>query len=154
VGAVTGGGYVAAETHDAYTGRTSSGVPVPIAVTLVSFRIGDTFFRKIRVCQQFVSQFIHQGDNACIYVYKQLGITNVIVAVKSSTHPSYSIGFSRFLLMIFAQYVFGTLICVVPAFLLLGGLSSKLAVIGTLALPTYGSWTLLQAWKEIKADFP
>ncbi len=81
---------------------------MPIAVTLVSFKIGETFFRKIRVCQQFVSQFIHQEDNACIYVYKQLGITNVIVGVKSSQYPSYSISFSRFLLMIFAQYVFGT----------------------------------------------
>lgn len=153
VGAVTGGGYVSAQSHNAFTGQTSSGPSVPVAVTLVSFRIGDTFFRKIRVCQQFVSEFIHQGDNACIYVYKQLGITDVIVAVKSSAYPSYSISFRRFLLMIFSQYLFGILICVIPAFLILGLISSTLALIGTLALPTYGSWTLWQAWKEIRADF-
>ncbi|HEY0340334.1 MAG TPA: hypothetical protein VGC34_05985, partial [Steroidobacteraceae bacterium] len=129
VGAVTGGGYVSATTHNAYTGQTSSGMPVPIAVELVSFKIGATFFRKIRVCQQFVSQFIHQGDDACIYVYKQLGITNVIVGVKSSQYPSYSISFRRFLLMIFAQYLFGALICVIPAFVLVGWLSPILAII-------------------------
>lgn len=128
-------------------------MPVPIAVELVSFKIGATFFRKIRVCQQFVSQFIHQEDNACIYVYEQPGITNVIVGVKSSQHPSNSISFRRFLLMIFAQYLSGSLICAIPAFVLFGWISPMLAIIAMLAPPTYGSWTLVQAWKEIKADF-
>jgi hypothetical protein len=43
------------------------------------------------------------GDNACIHVFKQFGLTNTIVAVKSSQFPWYSISFRRFLGMIFAQ---------------------------------------------------
>jgi hypothetical protein len=153
VGAVAGGGTVSAMTQNAVTGQVHEGFQVPVAVELVSFKIGEHFFRKIRVCQQFVSQFIHPGENACIYVYKQMGITNVIVGVKSGEFPSYSISFRRFLLMIFAQYLFGILICVIPAFLLFVNLSATLALIATLALPTYGSWTLFQAYKEMKADF-
>ena len=70
VGAVGGGGHI--------VGNNSA---IPIAVELISFQIGETFFRKIRVCQQFVSQFIHPGDDASIYVYKQMGITNTIATV-------------------------------------------------------------------------
>lgn len=154
VGAITGGGEVAAQSHNVFTGHTSSGPSVPVAVTLVSFRIGETFFRKIRVCQQFVSQFIHPGDNACIYVFKQFGFTDTIVAVKSAQFPSYSISFQRFLLMIFAQYFIGCLIWAIPAFLLLGWISPVIAFLVMLAPASYGSWTLWQAWKEIKADFP
>jgi hypothetical protein len=153
VGAVAGGGYVSASTHDSFTGQTRAGHSVPVAVELISFRIGETFFRKIRVCQQFVSEFIHPNDTACIYVYKQLGITNVIVAVKSSAFESYSISFRRFLLMIFSQYLFGILFCIIPAFVLIGWISPILATLATLSLPTYGAWTLIQTWKEIKADF-
>lgn len=153
VGAVAGGGYVASASHDPVSGRSYAGNAVPIAVELVSFRIGDRFFRKIRLCQDFVSQFIHQGDQACIYVYKQLGITDVIIGVKSAEHPSYAISFRRMLLMMFAQYVFGALFGVIPAFILFGWLSGKLAVLAMLVLPTYGSWTLYQTYQQIKADF-
>jgi len=154
VGAITGGGEVSAQSHNVLTGHTSSGPSVPVAVTLVSFKIGETFFRKIRVCQQFVSQFIHPGDNACIYVFKQFGLTNTIVAVKSSQFPSYSISFQRFLGMIFAQFFFGGLVAAIPAFVLLGWISPYLAFLATLVPGAFGSWTLWQAWKEIKADFP
>lgn len=153
VGAVTGGGEVSAQSHNAMTGQTSSGPSVPVAVTLISFRIGETFFRKIRVCQQFVSQFIHPGDDACIYVFKQFGMTNTIVAVKSSQFPSYSISPQRFFAMIFAQFFIGGLVAAIPAFVLLGWISPLLAVLATLAPGVLGSWSLWQAWQEIKADF-
>jgi len=153
VGAVAGGGHVVTTREDALTGQQHTTSAIPIAVELISFKIGETFFRKIRVCQQFVSQFIHPGDHASIYVFKQLGITNVIVGVKSSQFPSYAISFRRFLLMIFAQYFFGILICAIPAILLFGWIGNWLALIGMLALPTYASWTLVQAWKEMRADF-
>jgi hypothetical protein len=154
VGAITGGGEVSAQSHNVVTGHTSSGPSIPVAVTLVSFRIGEKFFRKIRVCQQFVSQFIHPGDDACIYVFKQFGLTDTIVAVKSSQFPSYSISFQRFVGMIFAQFFIGGLVAVIPALLLLGWISGFLVFLATLAPGVLGSWSLWQAWKEIKADFP
>jgi hypothetical protein len=153
VGAVTGGGHVVTQEVNRTTGHVATTNAVPIAVELVNFRIGETFFRKIRVCQQFVSQFIHPGDDACIYVFKQFGFKDVIVAVRSKAFPSYSISFRRFLAMIFAQYFFGILITFLPAVLIFGRMSGTLALLAMLALPTYASWTLLQAWKEIRADF-
>lgn len=153
LGAVTGGGHIVTTKENAVTGQSYTTNAVPIAVELISFKIGETFFRKIRVCQQFVSQFIHPGDHASIYVFKQLGITNVIIGVKSSEFPSYAISRSRFALMIFAQYFFGILLCAIPALLLFGWISSALVIPATLALPTYASWTLVQAWKEMRADF-
>ena len=59
VGAVTGGGHVVATQRNTLTGQVNAASAVPIAVELVSFKIGETFFRKLRLCQQFVSQFIH-----------------------------------------------------------------------------------------------
>jgi hypothetical protein len=153
VGAIAGGGYVSTTSHDSVTGRAYASNAIPIAVELVSFRIGDKFFRKIRLCQEFVSQFIHQGDQACIYVYKQLGITDVVVGVKSTEHPSYRISFGRLVLMMFSQYLFGALFGVIPAFVLFGWLSGKLAILAMLALPSYGAWTLYQAYQQMKADF-
>ncbi len=153
VGAVAGGGHVVTTRENAVTGQTYTTNSVPIAVELISFKIGETFFRKIRVCQQFVSQFIHPGDNASIYVYKQLGITNVIIGVKSNQFPSYAISARRFALMVFAQYLFGILFCAIPALLLFGWINGALAVIAMLVLPSYGAWTLLQAFKEMRADF-
>ena len=146
VGAVAGGGSVS--TSNDYATTT-----IPIAVELIGFRVGEQFFRKIRLCQEFVSQFIHPGDNACIYVYKQLGITNVIVGVKSAQFPSYSISFSRLLLMIFSQYVFGTLFCFIPAFILFGRISGLLTILAMWALPSYGAWTLIRTFREMQADF-
>lgn len=153
VGAVAGGGYVASHQQDSVTGQSYASHPVPVAVELVSFRIGDQFFRKIRLCQQFVSQFIHQGDTACIYVYKQLGMTNVIIGVKSTAYPSYAISFRRMLLMMFSQYLFGGLFGIIPAFILFGWLSAKLAVLAMMVLPSYGAWTLHQAYQQMSADF-
>ena len=152
VGAVTGGGYVASGGHDPHTGQVH-GAAVPVAVELVSFRIGDTFFRKLRLCQEFVSQFIHPGDHACIYVYKQLGITDVVIGVKSQQFPSYAISFRRMLLLMFSQYLFGCLFGVIPAMILLGWLSTKLAVLAMLVLPSYGAWTLYRTYQEVRADF-
>ena len=103
--------------------------------------------------EQFVSQFVHPGDNACIYVYKQLGITNVIIGIKSSQFPSYAISLQRMLLMVFAQYVFGLLFVGIPAFLLVGWLSPILAILITIVVPSYGVWTLVSAYKEMARDF-
>ncbi len=52
--------------------------------------------------------------------------------------------------MVFSQDLFGILFCIVPAFVLFGWFSPILA---TLSLPSCGAWTLIQTWKEIKADF-
>ena len=149
LGAVAGGGYVATTHTDQRTGGTYNSHAVPIAVELVDFTIGEKFFRRIRVCQQFVSQFIHPGDNACIYVYRQLGITNVIIGVKSSQFPSYAISFPRFLMMILAQYLIGGLYCLIPAFILF----SRYRIPALLALPTIGTLTLVKAYIEMLADF-
>lgn len=153
IGATTGGGYVSSGGHDPLTGQYRGGPAIPVAVELVSFRIGGTFFRKLRLCQAFVSQFIHPGDDACIYVYKQLGLTNVVIGVKSKQYESYAISFRRMLLMMFSQYLFGCLFGIVPAMILLGWLSTKLALFALLVMPSYGAWTLYQAWQEIRADF-
>ncbi len=40
-----------------------------------------------------------------------------------------------------------------PAFLLLGAISPALAILATLALPTYGSWTLFQALERDQGRF-
>ena len=152
-GATAGGGHVAAGSHDPVTGEYHGGPAIPVAVELVSFRIGDKFFRKLRMCQQFVAQFVHPGDKACIYVFKSKGITDVMIGIKSSQHPSYAISFPRFLGMVFAQYVFGALIWLLPALILFGWISSFLVFLGTVAVPSYASWTLLQAYKEMRADF-
>lgn len=156
VGAVSGGGEVIGSTRNPVTGVTTVNSVIPIAVELQSFHIGETFFRKIRVCQQFVSQFLHQGDDASIYVYKQMGITNVIVGVKSSVYPSYSISFGRLLLMLFSQYFFGFLFYGIPAAIVFGCLNKSLAIpalifVG-LILPSYGAWTLIQAFMEMQSD--
>lgn len=153
VGAVDGGGTVSAGSRDPMTGHYNPGFTVPVAVELISFRIGTTFFRKIRLCQAFVSQFVHPGDHACIYVFKQLGITNVIIGIKYSQFPSYAISRRRMVLMVFAQYLFGVLLGIIPALILLGWLSPVLAILATFALPTYGAWTLVEAYKEMSADF-
>ena len=55
--------------------------------------------------------------------------------------------------MLFAQFFFGFLFCVIPALILLGRLSPFLAIIVGLALPGYGAWTLIQAYGEMQADF-
>jgi len=157
VGAIAGGGEVVSTTTHPVTGVATVNNAIPIAVELVSFQIGETFFRKIRVCQQFVSQFIHPGDDACIYVYKQMGITNVIVGVKSNQYPSYSISFGRLLLMLFSQYFFGFLFSAIPTAIVIGMINRNLFVpglfIGALGLPSYGAWTLIQAYREMMTDF-
>jgi ABC-type phosphate/phosphonate transport system permease subunit len=152
LGAVAGGGYVSSGRGDSVHGG-SYGAAIPVAVELVSFRIGDKFFRKIRLCQQFVSQFIHPGDHACIYVYKQLGITDVIIGVKSEQFPSYAISFRRMVLMLVSQYLFGCLFGIIPAMILFGWLSPTLALLAMLVLPTRGAWTLWRAFQEIRNDF-
>lgn len=152
LGATTGGGYVSSGSHDPLTGRTTGAV-IPVAVELVSFRIGDKSFRKLRMCQQFVAQFVHPGDDACIYVFKSKGITDVMIGIKSKQYPSYAISFPRFLGMVFAQYLFGVLVWFLPALILFGWISPFLVFLGTVAVPSYASWTLLQAYKEMRADF-
>jgi hypothetical protein len=153
IGATDGGGYVTTGSRDPLTGQHHATSAIPIAVQLIGLRIGDTYFRKIRVCQQFVAQFLHPGDNACIYVYKQLGITDVIIGVRSSGNPSYAISPQRLLLMLFSQFVFGALFGVIPAFILFGWISSTLALLSLLVLPACGSWSLYKAYQEMSLDF-
>ena len=120
VGAVTGGGYVATGTeHRDGSFSVPVGAMVKIATEISRLEIGNTVLSKARVCVAALAGYIRKGDDACVFVYGHLLRKKVIIGVKSSTGPSWTLPHSRFLVMMLVYALVWPVIVGIPA--VLGG---------------------------------
>ena len=110
VGASKGGGTVGSQMVQG--DRIVSSFEVPVAIEY-ELQVGDTHFKKIRCCEPALAPFIAQnhGKDVCIYTFKQIPRTNVILAIVSKDGPSYRMTSGRMYLTIFAQIFIALLIC-------------------------------------------
>ncbi len=95
VGSAQGGGVVGTRTVRGDRVVTSFEVPVAIEYQL---SVGTSKFEKIRCCEQAMAPFVarNNGQDACIYTFKQLPRTTVMLAVVSKEGPSYRMSAGRF----------------------------------------------------------
>lgn len=142
VGAVQGGGTVGASTVQG--NRVVSSFEVPVAVEY-ELTVGDRHFKKIRCCEQAMAPFIaeNNGNDVCIYTFKQIPKTDVMLAVASKDGPSYRMSSGRMYLTIFAQ-IFLVLIVGLPLLLIpvIGWILAPLAFFftGKYLLELYSTW--------------
>ena len=145
VGSATGGGTVGASTVQG--DRVVSSFEVPVAIEY-EMSIGDLHFKKMRCCEQAMAPFVAQnnGNDVCIYTFKQIPRTNVMLAIVSADGPSYRMTAGRMYLTIFAQ-IFLVLIVGLPLLLVpvLGWILSPLAFFftGKYVLELWSSWQLM-----------
>lgn len=109
IGSVKGGGTVGSQTVQA--DRVVSSFEVPVAIEY-EMHIGDTYFKKMRCCEQAMAPFVaeNNGNEVCIYTFKQIPRTNVMLAIVSKDGPSYKMAASRLYLTIFAQVFIAALL--------------------------------------------
>jgi hypothetical protein len=121
---------------------------VPVAIEY-ELQVGDTHFRKIRCCEQAMAPIVaeNHGNEVCIFTFKQIPKTVVMLGLVSKNGPSYRMTAGRLYLTLFAQTLF------IPAILCLPLL---LIPVGWLAIPvllyfttTYGLG-LYSSWKEMQ----
>lgn len=142
VGAVQGGGTVGASTVQG--NRVVSSFEVPVAIQY-ELTVGDRHFKKIRCCEPAMAPFVaeNNGSEVCIYTFKQIPKTDVMLAVASKDGPSYRMTSGRMYLTIFAQ-IFIALIIVLPLLLIpVIGWAIDLAVVfftGKYVLELYSTW--------------
>ncbi|MBT8109228.1 MAG: hypothetical protein KJO27_00760 [Gammaproteobacteria bacterium] len=142
VGAVQGGGTVGASTVQG--NRVVSSFEVPVAIEY-ELTVGDRHFKKIRCCEPALAPFIaeNHGNEVCIYTFKQIPRTDVMLAVTSKDGPSYQMTSGRMYLTIFAQ-IFLVLIVGLPLLLIpvIGWILSPLAFFftGKYVLELYSTW--------------
>jgi hypothetical protein len=112
VGSVKGGGTVSSQSVRGNQVVSSFEVPVAIEYEM---HIGDTYFKKMRCCEQAMAPFVAQnnGNDVCIYTFKQIPRTNVMLAIMSQDGPSYKMAAGRMYLTIFAQ-IFIALLLSIP----------------------------------------
>jgi hypothetical protein len=119
--------------------------------------------KKIRVCVADLAGYIRRGDTACIFVYGHLLRKKVIIGVKSTTGPSWTLPFGRFVVMLLAYAFFWPIIIGIPAVLgaiILGGFAGKevASVLGkvafwySLGISWYSGVRLFLAYRQMQAD--
>ena len=110
VGAVKGGGTVGSQMVQG--NRVVSSFEVPVAIEY-QLQVGDTDFKKIRCCEPAMAPFVaeNHGNEVCVYTFKQIPRTNVMLAVVSKDGPSYKMTSGRLYLTMFAQIFIGVIIC-------------------------------------------
>ena len=128
---------------------TSFEVPVAIEYEM---SVGNTHFKKIRCCEQAMAPFVAQnnGNDVCIYTFKQIPRTTVMLAVVSKDGPSYRMSAGRFWATLLVHAVFLPLILLIPLLLLRG--------IGWVLIPVMLYFTtrngieLWASWHQMQAD--
>ena len=145
IGSVKGGGTVGSQTVQG--NRVVSSFEVPVAIEY-EMTIGDTYFKKMRCCEQAMAPFVaeNNGNDVCIYTFKQIPRTNVMLAIVSRDGASYKMASGRMYLTIFAQ-IFIALIISLPLLLI--------PVIGWALIPVLLFFTgkyvyeLYTSWQEM-----
>ena len=128
---------------------TSFEVPVAIEYEM---SVGNTHFKKIRCCEQAMAPFVAQnnGNDVCIYTFKQIPRTTVMLAVVSKDGPSYRMSAGRFWATLLVHAVFLPLILLIPLLLLRG--------IGWVLIPvmlyftTRNGLELWTSWHQMQRD--
>jgi hypothetical protein len=149
IGAVQGGGTVGSQTVRGNRVVTSFEVPVAIEYQM---SVGSESFRKIRCCEQAMAPFVAQnnGNRICIYTFKQMPRTIVMLAVVSKDGPSYRMGAGRFWATLITHGVFVPLVLAVILLLIPG--------IGWLLIPvllyftTRNALELWRSWHQMQSD--
>lgn len=110
IGAVKGGGTVGSQMVRGNQVVSSFEVPVAIEYEM---NIGDQYFKKMRCCEPAMAPFVaeNNGNDVCIYTFKQIPRTNVMLAIVSKDGPSYKMASGRLYLTMFAQIFIALIIC-------------------------------------------
>ncbi len=166
VGAITGGGYVATGTeHPDGTVSVPVGAMVRIATEISRLEIGGTVLEKVRVCVAALAYFVRRGDHACVFVYGHLLRKQVIIGVRSTTGPSWTLPFGRFVTMMAVYALVWPLIIGLPAVLgatIVGGffgpgvagLLARLAMYYAIGISWWSGIRLYMAYREMQAAVP
>lgn len=117
IGSVKGGGTVGSQMVQG--NRVVSSFEVPVAIQY-SLQVGDTHFKKIRCCEQAMAPFVaeNQGREVCIYTFKQLPKTDIMLAIASKDGPAYRMATGRFWVTLFAQALILPLLICIPLLLI------------------------------------
>jgi hypothetical protein len=149
VGSVEGGGTVGSQT--VIGDRVVSSFEVPVAIEY-ELRVGATHFKKIRCCEQAMAPFVAQnnGNDVCIYTFKQLPRTDVMLAIVAKGGPSYRMTAGRMYMTLFATSIFLPLLIAVPLFFIpvLGWVLSPL-VLFFAGRNGVGLWS---TWQKMNSD--
>lgn len=149
VGSVKGGGTVGSQTVRG--DRVVSSFEVPVAIEY-ELRVGPLHFKKIRCCEQAMAPFVAQnnGKDVCIYTFKQLPKTQVMLAIVSKDGPSYRMTAGRMYMTVFATALFLPLLIIIPLLFIpvLGWILSAL-VLFFAGRNGFGLWS---TWQQMNAD--
>ena len=119
VSGTSGGGYVAVGRSQASDNYQSISVPiggvVSVATELPLLTIGNTTFRKIRLCLPEVAAYIHEGETICIYAFGHMLRKKIIIGVRAGNGPSWTMGFGRMLGTAFTYLAVWPFIVGIPA---------------------------------------
>jgi hypothetical protein len=128
---------------------TSFEVPVAIEYEM---SVGSTHFNKIRCCEQAMAPFVAQnnGNDVCIYTFKQLPRTTVMLGVVSKDGPSYRMSAGRFWATLITHAVFLPLILLIPMLFL--RTIGWLILLVVLYFSIRNGMELWSSWHQMEAD--